>query len=77
MTLTCIHLDFSRERVEKICDIKKNVKESIVVLLSAMHQFEIPLEFKESEKSRDFVLKQAGNPDVHITNVRMGCYLLF
>lgn len=58
-----------RERVEKICDIRKNIKESIVVLLSAMHQLEIPFELAESEKSRDFILKDAGNPDAHITNV--------
>ncbi|XP_011440325.3 guanine nucleotide-binding protein G(s) subunit alpha [Magallana gigas] len=57
-----------KERVEKICDIRKNIKESIVVLLSAMHQLEIPFELAESEKSRDFILKDAGNPDAHITN---------
>lgn len=57
--------------MEKICDIRKNIKESIVVLLSAMHQLEIPFELAESEKSRDFILKDAGNPDVHITNVSL------
>jgi hypothetical protein len=57
--------------VEKIYDIRKNIKESIVVLLSAMHQLDIPLEKEESEKSREFILKEAGNPDIHRTNVSL------
>ncbi|XP_061182731.1 guanine nucleotide-binding protein G(s) subunit alpha-like isoform X2 [Saccostrea echinata] len=57
-----------RERLEKICDIRKNIKESIVVLLLAMHQLDIPLENEESQGSRDFILREAGNPDLHRTS---------
>lgn len=57
-----------RERTEKICDIRKNIKESIVVLLLAMHQLQIPLECEESIISKDFILREAGNPDIHRTS---------
>lgn len=41
------------------------------VLLLAMHQLQIPLECEESVKSRDFILREAGNPDIHRTSVRI------
>lgn len=61
--------------MEKIYDIRKNIKESIVVLLSAMHQLDIPLEKEESGKSREFILKEAGNPDIHRTNVSLHLWI--
>ncbi|XP_022300612.2 guanine nucleotide-binding protein G(s) subunit alpha-like [Crassostrea virginica] len=57
-----------RERTEKICDIRRNIKESIVVLLLAMHQLEIPLECEENHPSKNFILKEIGNPDIHRTS---------
>lgn len=41
------------------------------VLLLAMHQLQIPLECEESVKSRDFILREAGNPELHRTSVRI------
>ncbi|XP_061183073.1 uncharacterized protein LOC133191341 [Saccostrea echinata] len=53
------------ERIEKIADIKRNIKHAIVVLLTAMNELEIPLAQTENEKSRNNILRQAGNPESH------------
>lgn len=57
------------ERLEKISDIRKNIQQSIVVLLTAMKELEIPFAHKENEKRKEFILNQAGNPESHKTNV--------
>ncbi|XP_061183074.1 guanine nucleotide-binding protein G(s) subunit alpha-like [Saccostrea echinata] len=57
-----------RERLDKVCDIRKNIKESIVVLLLAMNQLEIPLENRDIFSSQEFILQEAGNPEIHRTN---------
>lgn len=57
------------ERLEKISDIRKNIQQSIVVLLTAMKELEIPFAHKEHEKRKEFILNQAGNPESHKTNV--------
>ncbi|KAK3106695.1 hypothetical protein FSP39_025335 [Pinctada imbricata] len=57
-----------KERMEKIWDIRRNVKESIVVLLLAMQELDISLQNQENEKSREFILNNAGNPDAQRTN---------
>lgn len=57
------------ERLEKISDIRRNIQQSIVVLLSAMDRMEIPLHNKDNELSRDFIMKEAGNPESHRRNV--------
>lgn len=58
-----------RERLEKISDIRRNIQQSIVVLLTAMKEMEIPFAENENEKRRDFILSQAGNPESHKANV--------
>ncbi|XP_022339076.2 uncharacterized protein LOC111134396 [Crassostrea virginica] len=57
-----------RERLEKISDIRRNIQQSIVVLLTAMKEMEIPFAENENEKRRDFILSQAGNPESHKAN---------
>lgn len=57
------------ERLEKVSDIRKNIQQSIVVLLTAMKELEIPFEQKENENRREFILNQAGNPESYKTNV--------
>lgn len=57
------------ERLEKISDIRRNIQQSIVVLLSAMDRMKIPLHKKDNELSRDFIMKEAGNPESHRRNV--------
>lgn len=57
------------ERLEKISDIRRNIQQSIVVLLSAMDRMKIPLHNKANELSRDFIMKEAGNPESHRRNV--------
>lgn len=57
------------ERLEKISDIRRNIQQSIVVLLSAMDRMKIPLYNKDNELSRDFIMKEAGNPESHRRNV--------
>lgn len=57
------------ERLEKISDIRRNIQQSIVVLLSAMDRMKIPLHNKDNELSRDFIMKEAGNPESHRRNV--------
>ncbi|XP_011440328.3 guanine nucleotide-binding protein G(s) subunit alpha-like [Magallana gigas] len=56
------------ERLEKISDIRRNIQQSIVVLLSAMDRMKIPLHNKDNELSRDFIMKEAGNPESHRRN---------
>jgi hypothetical protein len=60
---------FFSERMEKISDIRKNIQQSIVVLLTAMSKMEIPLAQQENEESRQIILNQAGDPQSHRTNV--------
>lgn len=68
------------ERLEKISDIRRNIQQSIVVLLSAMDRMKIPLHNKDNELSRDFIMKEAGNPESHRRNVsinssiRISCF---
>lgn len=57
------------ERLEKVSDIRKNIQQSIVVLLTAMKELEIPFEQKENENRREFILNQAGNPESYKSNV--------
>lgn len=57
------------ERLEKISDIRRNIQQSIVVLLTAMSKMEITLAHKENEESRQIILSQAGDPESHRTNV--------
>ncbi|XP_048728789.1 guanine nucleotide-binding protein G(s) subunit alpha-like [Ostrea edulis] len=57
-----------RERLDKVCDIRKNIKESIVVILLAMNQLGIPLQTENNHTSREFILHEAGNPEIHRTN---------
>ncbi|XP_048731239.2 uncharacterized protein LOC125648302 [Ostrea edulis] len=56
------------ERLEKISDIRRNIQQSIVVLLTAMSKMEITLAHKENEESRQIILSQAGDPESHRTN---------
>ncbi|XP_052719472.1 guanine nucleotide-binding protein G(s) subunit alpha-like [Crassostrea angulata] len=57
-----------RERLEKVSDIRKNIKESIVVLLLAMNQLDLNLDNQENKLSREFILQEAGNTEIHRTN---------
>ena len=57
------------ERLEKISDIRRNIQQSIVVLLSAMDKMRIPLANQDNEDSRNFILKEAGDPESHRRNV--------
>lgn len=57
-----------QERIEKIADIKRNIKESIVVLVLAMQQLGISLSSKESCQSLEFILEEAGNPMIQHTS---------
>ncbi|XP_022339054.2 guanine nucleotide-binding protein G(s) subunit alpha-like [Crassostrea virginica] len=57
-----------RERIEKVSDIRKNIKESIVVLLLAMSQLDIALKNEDNEISKEFILNEAGNTEIHRTN---------
>lgn len=57
------------ERLEKVSDIRKNIQQSIVVLLTAMKELEIPFAQKENENRREFILNQAGNPESYKSNV--------
>lgn len=65
-----IHINgFDRkERMKKISDIRRNIKESIVVILLAMQQLEIELKNPENEKSKNFILQEAGNPEIQSTD---------
>lgn len=58
-----IHINgFSNsERMSKIDDIIKNIRESILSLVMAMQQLAVPLEKGENERSRDFILSHAGS----------------
>ncbi|XP_063422602.1 guanine nucleotide-binding protein G(s) subunit alpha-like [Mytilus trossulus] len=56
-----------QEKIEKIADIKRNIKESIVVLVLAMQQLGISLCSKESYTSLEFMLEEAGNPMIQHT----------
>ncbi|GFO11397.1 guanine nucleotide-binding protein g(s) subunit alpha [Plakobranchus ocellatus] len=47
------------ERLEKIKDIIRNVRESLLSMVGAMHQLNIPLQNEESRASADFMLNQA------------------
>lgn len=60
------------ERLEKISDIRRNIQQSIVVLLSAMDKMRIPLANQDNEDSRNFILKEAGDPESHRRNVSKG-----
>ncbi|KAK3596395.1 hypothetical protein CHS0354_018994 [Potamilus streckersoni] len=57
----------TQERVRKITDIRRNIKESIVMILLAMQQLGISLEHGENQQEMDFILKKAGDDDVHNT----------
>ncbi|KAL5009990.1 hypothetical protein ScPMuIL_012295 [Solemya velum] len=57
----------TRERMSKIADIKMNIKESIVVISSALHNMGIPLEKMENKSSFDFILSAASDADVQHT----------
>lgn len=60
------------ERLEKISDIRRNIQQSIVVLLSAMDKMRIPLANQDNEDSRNFILKEAGDPESYRRNVSKG-----
>lgn len=71
--LWIIHLIFylpCSERLEKISDIRRNIQQSIVVLLSAMDKLDIPFENEGNKESRDFIMSEAGDPESHRRNVR-------
>ncbi|KAK3725743.1 hypothetical protein RRG08_012825 [Elysia crispata] len=51
------------ERLEKIKDIIRNVRESLLSMVGAMHHLNIPLENAESRASADFILDQAARQD--------------
>ncbi|KAK3105716.1 hypothetical protein FSP39_004091 [Pinctada imbricata] len=57
-----------RERLEKIYDIKKNIKESIIILLVAMKQLGIPLDNEDLIHSRDFIMQNAAIDDIHTSD---------
>ncbi|GFR84959.1 guanine nucleotide-binding protein G(S) subunit alpha [Elysia marginata] len=51
------------ERLEKIKDIIRNVRESLLSMVGAMHHLNISLEHEESRPSADFILDQAARQD--------------
>lgn len=54
----------TRERISRIADIRQNIIESIVVILSAMQDLQISLELQENQPRMDYILREAGNPDI-------------
>jgi len=52
-----------RERQEKIIDIRRNIKESIVVILCAMEELGISLENDENEARMRTIIQLAGTQD--------------
>lgn len=60
---------FSRERMEKILDIRRNIKESIVVILCAMQELGIELEHKENQKRMEYILQGAAELETDISDV--------
>lgn len=56
----------TRERISRIADIRQNIKESIVVILSAMNQLEISLQLEENQLRMDYILREAANPQIQM-----------
>ena len=63
MHLKCKTLFTIRERQEKIIDIRRNIKESIVVILCAMEELGISLENVENEARMRTIIQLAGTQD--------------
>lgn len=61
----------SRERTEKVADIRQNIKESIVVILSAMQELGIELEHEENKEKMDYILQEAAAQEPDISEVRI------
>ncbi|PVD37160.1 hypothetical protein C0Q70_04155 [Pomacea canaliculata] len=55
------------ERITKIGDIIRNIRESILSIVVAMHQFQMSLEKEENRQSYDFILSTAGDPEPDVT----------
>lgn len=55
------------ERIEKIKDIRQNIKESIVVILCAMQQLGIELEHSENSAKMEYILNEASDQSPAIT----------
>ncbi|XP_046565107.1 guanine nucleotide-binding protein G(s) subunit alpha-like [Haliotis rubra] len=53
----------NRERMSKIVDIKRNVRDSILAILMAMPQLDISLHDDENQKSVDLLLEEAQDAD--------------
>ncbi|KAH3703147.1 guanine nucleotide-binding protein G(s) subunit alpha-like [Dreissena polymorpha] len=53
----------TRERIEKILDIRRNIKESMVVILCAMHELGIPLEHAQNSHRMERLLQAADTQD--------------
>ncbi|KAL8604266.1 hypothetical protein ACOMHN_023636 [Nucella lapillus] len=55
------------ERIAKIGDIIKNIRESILSIMAAMRHFGMPLEKEENRVSCHYILTQTTEPDCKIT----------
>lgn len=56
----------TRERISKIADIRQNIKESIVEILSAMQNLGISLELDENKPRMEYILREAGNSEIQM-----------
>ena len=55
--------------MEKITDIRQNIKESIVVILCAMQELGIELEHPENTEKREYILQEAATQEREISDV--------
>ncbi|KAK7485822.1 hypothetical protein BaRGS_00022922, partial [Batillaria attramentaria] len=55
------------ERIAKIGDIIKNIRESILSIIVAMQQLQMPLEKEENKASSDYILTHAGDPMLDVS----------
>ncbi|KAK6182607.1 hypothetical protein SNE40_010253 [Patella caerulea] len=57
----------NHERLSKIVDIKRNIRDAILSMAGAMHNLSIPLQDESNQPCLEYVLREASNTEQEIT----------